>query len=60
MDWRKPKKHFDIMRKYYQDLGGVKGINTTIALRMVFDPLAKRYNSGERTQKLYDEMMAVE
>lgn len=60
MDWEKAKKHFDTIRGHYQDLEGVKGVKTTIGLRIVFDPLAKRYESGERSQELYDEMMAVE
>jgi hypothetical protein len=44
----------------YGGLEGTPGCNTTLALRVVFDPLAKRYNNGERSQELYDEMMAVE
>jgi hypothetical protein len=48
------------MRKVYQDLEGKPGVNTTVALRLVFDPLAKRFNSGERTAELPAEMMAVE
>ncbi len=59
-DWENAKKHFDTIRQQYQDLEGVPGINTTITLRVVFDPLAKRYNQGERTQALYDEMINVE
>jgi len=60
MDWEKAKEHFDEKRKIYQDLEGRIGVNTTLALRMVFDPLALRYNKGERSQELYDEMMDVE
>jgi hypothetical protein len=60
LDWAKAKTHFDTYRKIYQDLEGTPSTNTTVALRLVFDPLAMRYNDGERTQVLYDEMMAVE
>jgi len=60
MDWEKAKKHFDTVRGHYQDLEEKKGVDPTLALSFVFDPLIKRYELGERTQKLYDEMMAVE
>lgn len=60
MDFVSAKKHFDEIRKEYEDLEGVKGVNTSLALRMIFDPLAKRFNSGERTEVLYFAMMAVE
>ena len=60
MDWDAAKKHFDEMRKRYQDLEGMPGVNTTLALRVTFDPLAKRFNSGERTEELYNEMNSVE
>lgn len=60
MNWDAAKKHFDEARKVYQDMEGMPGVNTTLALRAVFDPLSHRYNNGERTQELYDEMMSVE
>lgn len=60
MDWEKAKKNFDRVRKQYQDLEGMIGVNTSFALRITFDPLAKRYNSGERSEELYQEMMEVE
>jgi len=59
MDWDRAKEHFDEVRNQYQDLEGVPGVNTSMALRLSFDPLAKRYNSGERTSELYEEMMGV-
>ena len=60
LDWNKAKKHFDYIRQQYLDLEGVAMVNTTMALRIGFDPLAKRYNSGERTEELYEKMLAVE
>lgn len=60
MDWQKAKEHFDEVWTQYQELEGTPGVNTTLALRLTFDPLAKRYNCGERTQELYDAMMNVE
>ncbi len=60
LDWDKAKNHFDEYRKIYQDMEGTPGVNATFALRFTFDPLARRYNSGERTQELYEAMMDVE
>lgn len=59
-DWKKAKERFDTVRSQYQELEGVPGVNTTFALRAVFDPISKRYDSGERTKALYDEMISVE
>lgn len=59
MDWEKAKAHFDEVRKQYQDLEGKPGVNTSFALHFTFTPLARRFNSGERTKELYDEMMEV-
>lgn len=60
MNWDHAKAHFDEVRQQYLDLEGVPGVNTTLALRLTFDPLAKRYNAGERTQALYDAMLGVQ
>ena len=60
MEWNTAKTHFDEIRQQYMDLEGTPGVNTTMALRLTFDPLSKRFNSGERTQELYDEMINVE
>lgn len=60
LDWEQAKTHFDEVRQMYQEFEGWAGLNTTTALRIVFDPLAKRYNAGERSAELFEEMMAVE
>lgn len=60
LDWEKAKAHFDLCRQNYQNLEGVEGVNTTLALRYSFDPLAVRYNREERTKELHDEMLSVE
>ncbi len=60
MNWDEAKRHFDKIRKRYQDLEGTPRVNTTIALRITFDPLSIRYDSGERSQALYDAMLSVE
>ena len=60
LEWEQAKQHFDEVRQQYQELEGKPGVNTTLALRAVFDPLAKRFNSGERTAALHKEMMEVQ
>lgn len=59
LDWAKAKQHFDDLRQQYQELEGTPGVNTTLALRAVFDPLAKRFNAGERTPELHKEMLEL-
>lgn len=59
-EWKSAKEHFDHVRQAYQDMEGRRGVNTTLALRACFDPLARRFNQGERTPELYDEMRSVE
>ena len=60
LNWTAAKRHFDDVRKQYQDPEGTPGVNTMLALRLSFDPVAKRYSNGERTQELYDEMIGAE
>jgi hypothetical protein len=36
------------------------GVNTTFALKVVMLPILKRFNSGERTDALYQEIMNLE
>jgi hypothetical protein len=57
--WISAKEHFDTVRQSYLDLDGIPGVNVSVALNLVFRPLSKRYNGGERTQALYDEMLSV-
>lgn len=59
-DWEKALFHFREIRAVYQDLLNVTGANTSLALEVVFRPLAQRYHSGERTFDLYQAMKAVE
>ena len=48
------------LRDAYIMLGQIPGTNVNFAVHMVIDPLLKRYDGGERTQELYDEMVALE
>jgi hypothetical protein len=36
------------------------GVMVGPALMMVFEPLSRRYKTGERTKELYDALMEVE
>ena len=58
--WAKAKKHFDRVVGHYEALSGMPGVNVTVALTYVFAPLLERYNAGERSAALYQEMMDVE
>lgn len=60
MDWIKCERHFRSVMGHYGQLAGAPGVNVMPALAMVFQPLLKRFEEGERTQELYDEMLAVE
>ena len=59
LDWPAAKEHFDRAREKYQAIEGRPGVNTTFTLRMVFDPLEKRYNAGERTPELHAAMVSL-
>jgi len=60
LDWEKAKEHLDEITDRYKRLVGVPGVNTSLALTLVMYPLLRRFNSGERTQELYNEMLEVE
>lgn len=54
--WEEAKAYLDMMITAYQAIGfsGVFGLSLTLM------PLKKRYDSGERTQELYDAIMEIE
>lgn len=60
LDFEKAYKRFERVKKTYEDLRGMPGVNVELALQNVFAPIQERYDSGERSQSLYDEMMSVE
>lgn len=60
LNWGEAKENFDAVMQSYKDLLGTPGVMTGPALMMVFEPISRRYESGERTKELYDEMMSVE
>ena len=58
--WETAKENFDKIFEMYKDMLGQPDTNTSIAIAFVLNPLLTRYNSGERSKELYDEMMDVE
>lgn len=56
MDWDKAYKNLLEYIARYAEIGrdGLMGLNIGLL------PLYKRYQRGERTQELYDEMMEVQ
>lgn len=54
--WKAAQAHLQEVRRQYVEIGaaGVPG------LTLVLNPLLVRYERGERTQELYDEVMATE
>lgn len=55
-EWEEAKAHLDYVIKHYREIG----ITGTPALFVVLLPLRDRYENGERTQELYDDMMCTE
>ena len=58
--WKDAKVHLGHMDEIYLDLSGQPRVNVEFVRRVVIVPLMDRYDKGERTQELYDAMMAVE
>jgi hypothetical protein len=55
-DWDKAEKHLLTVERAYLE-SGVGGI---FALVMFINPLIKRFNSGERSDELYNEILSLE
>ena len=55
-DWKKAIEHLDMLIVMYACIG----FAGTFGLNGVLVPLKKRYDSGERTKELYDEIMQCE
>ena len=55
-DWNAAKERLDQVRAGYEQKSTQQAM---LALIVTFDPLRARYMSGERTEELYDSMMAV-
>lgn len=59
LDWEKAEKHFTEILNAYKELVGVRGVNPLFGLS-VFLRIKERYDRGERTPELFQEMMDVE
>lgn len=57
LDWPKAKAYLDEVQKRYEELPGGVG---RLGLYGTIMPLQGRYEHGERTKWLYDEIMEVE
>lgn len=59
-DWLKAHDHLNLVIQRYEEIGRMPGANTTFAVNMVFLPLKIRFEEGERTYRLYEDMMEAE
>ena len=57
--WKSVKVRTDKLRDALLILGQIPGTNSLFLIKTVIDPLLRKYDCGERTQSLYDEMMAL-
>lgn len=55
-DWDEVKKYLDTIRQRYTDIG-MSGLP---ALQAVINPLLIRFEKGERTTELYNEIMELQ
>lgn len=56
LDWTAATRHALVLKAQYVALLGKSGVNQTIALSAINLAL-KRFNDGERTDELYDELV---
>ena len=54
-DWKAAEEHLVTCEKAYAGIGSAG----YFALTAVIRPLRDRFNSGERTAELYDEIMGI-
>lgn len=59
LDWTNAEKHLETIEREYTKLDGVPGVNVQFAPQLVIRPLRVRFNRGERTQLLYEEIMEL-
>ncbi len=58
-DWKRADKHLATTQSHYKALVGMSGVLPGFAINNM-NLLRTRYERGERSRKLYDEMMRVE
>lgn len=57
LDWKEAERHLTYFIALYASLEDGTGM---LGLQFALLPLFRRYQSGERTQELYDDMMSAE
>jgi len=55
-NWEEAEKHLKEVRRQYTDIG-IAGMP---ALQISINPLLVRYENGERTEELYESIIALE
>lgn len=55
LDWEKAEEYLKECEAVYTEIGSVG----KFALSFVINPLRDRFNQGERTVELYDEIMEI-
>ena len=55
-NWKEAQEHLDFLITEYRSIGWAGSFGLTLTLL----PLKERLDSGERTRKLYEEIMACE
>lgn len=59
LDWSRVKNHLDEVKGQYAELMNTPGVNPSFALGGIMET-ERRFDSGERTQLLFDTMMEIE
>ena len=55
MDWDKAEEHLKTCESVYAEVGS----NAYWFMSYIIRPLRDRFNKGEQTQDLYDEIMSI-
>ncbi len=58
MDWDKAKSYLNEIMEQYKFLVGMPNVNPYFALGAI-SQIRKRFEAGERTKALYDEIMGL-
>ncbi len=59
-EWSRAVEHALNVQGQYISLMGLSGAMVGPALMLAVEPVLRRYNGGERTDDLYEAMMALE
>lgn len=56
MDWKETEVYLYEMKKAYEEIGWTG----SFALNLTINPIVKRFESGERTKELHEEIWNIE